>query len=281
MIKGTKSHMKTKETAGRLKWWITAFIVFVVIIVIAVVQSSRQQVNADRKSSAYSISKTESAKITATVTSMIKDCGTWGITDKVTAANASELYDEARMYSLDAQRLSENHAGYILSRHDKRSQCLTQYASQDSSMQSFTPDWSDRDAMMAYTVDSDSLDISSPKNAKVSMNGNSKPMLTLKASWRYSEHGLYPLFRHTGDNPKAEYDLSINSKTEWKTFSVEHEMHDVLIDMELNDGKWEVLKIHGGNWKDYGYGSVLADSVSYSDGAKRVQNPWENGSERP
>lgn len=272
--------MKTNDTLSRLKWWIVAFLVFVIILAIAIVQNSRQQVNSARKSSAYSISRSEAAKITATATDMIKDCGTWGITDKVTASNASEIYDEARMYSLDAQRLSDNHAGYILSRHDKRSQCLTQYASQDSSMQSFTPDWSDRDAMMAYSVDSDSIDISSPMNTKVSMNGNSKPMLTLKASWKYSERGLYPIFLHFGGDSKSEYDLTINSKTEWKSFSVGHEMDDILIDMELNDGKWEILKIHGGNWKDYGYGNALANSVSYMDGAKRAHTPWEDGRDR-
>lgn len=273
--------MKKDEPMRRLKWWIAAFLVFVVIIVIAVYQNSRQQVNTARKSSAYSISRSEAAKITVTATSMIKDCGTWGITDKVTVANASELYNEARMYSLDAQRLDDAHAGYIISRHDKRSQCLSQYAAQDSAMQGFTPDWSDRDAMMSFSVDPDSIDISSPRNSKVGMDGNSKPMLTVKASWKYSEEGLYPLFKHTGDDPKAEYDLSIDSKTMWKTFRVGHEMVDILIDMELNDGQWDILKIHGGNWKEYGYGNVLADSVSYSDGAKRAQTPWENGSERP
>ena len=273
--------MKTNETMRRLKWWIAAFVVFVIIIAVAVIQNARQQVNTARKSSAYSISRSEAARITASATSMIKDCGTWGITDRVTAENASEIYNEARMYSLDAQRMGDAHAGYILSRHDKRNQCLSQYVSQDSAMQGFTPDWSDRDAMMAFSVDSDSIDVSSPRNSKVSMNGNSKPMLTVKASWKYSEQGLYPLFRHAGDNPKSEYDVSINSKTAWKTFRADHEMNGILIDMELNDGKWDVLKIHGGNWKDYGYGNVLADSVSYSDGAKRVQTPWEDGSERP
>ena len=133
---------------------------------------------------------------------------------------------------------------------------------------------------MSYSVDDESLDIADPKAAKVVMDGNSKPKLTLKASWTYRENGLYPLFKHTGDNPKAEYDLSIDGKTEWRRFSVNHEMKDVLIDMELEDGSWKVSSIRGGDWKDFGYGNVLADSVSYSDGAKRVQTPWEDGSQR-
>lgn len=277
---GDDDRMDAKDVFKSVKWWIAALLAFLVIIAFAFIQNARQPRETAKKASAYTISRSEAAKIKAGTVSMIKECGTWGVTDKVTEGNASEIYDEARMYSLDAGRLSDGHAGYILSRHDHRGECLARYVTQDSSMQGFTPDWSDRDAMMSYSVDDESLDISDPRAAKVVMDGNSRPKLTLKASWTYHENGLYPLFRHTGGNPKAEYDLSINGKTEWRRFSVNHEMKDVLIDMELEDGSWKVSSIHGGDWKDFGYGNVLADNVSYSDGAKRVQTPWEDGSQR-
>ena len=140
--------MDAKEVFANVKWWIAALLVFLIIIAFAVIQNARQPRETAKKASAYTISRSEAAKIKAGTISMIKECGTWGVTDKVTEGNASEIYNEARMYSLDAGRLSDVHAGYILSRHDRRSECLARYVTQDSAMQGFTPDWSDRDDVL-------------------------------------------------------------------------------------------------------------------------------------
>jgi hypothetical protein len=264
------------DTIKRLKWFIAAFVAVVLVSAYAVIQTIQQPVTTAKESSAYVITKEEATKITNMVSRSIIACGTWGDSDKVNVSNASDFYDSARMYALNSSRLPEQYQGYAVSRHDKRQICISDYVSDNSVISNTDIDYSDRDAMMSYTVDNDSISISSPTAAKVSINSNANTSLTLNVSWTSKESGIYPIFKAVPyDNGGYEYDNSIDGNTQWKTFSVEHNMEDIKIDIEKTEDGWKINGISGGNWKKDGYVNVLSNTVSINDGANRVKTPWE------
>ena len=64
------------DTIMKLKWWILSTLIVVLISVFAVIQTVNQPVQTARKSSVYSITPKESARITDMLRRSIKDCGT-------------------------------------------------------------------------------------------------------------------------------------------------------------------------------------------------------------
>lgn len=264
------------DTIMKLKWWILSAFIVVLVSVFAVIQTVNQPVQTARKSSVYSITSKESARITNMLRRSIKDCGTWGDSEKVSISNASDFYQYARPYALNTGRLPEQYNGYAVSRYDKRQICMSNYVADDSSMQNADIDYSDRDTMMRYVVDENSMILSSPLNSKITINSNAKVSMTITASWTSTESGLYPIFKSVQyDNGGYEYDNAIDKDTVWKTYSVEHDMNNIKIILEKTDDSWKINGISGGNWDKDGYTNVLSEKVSINDGANRIKTPWE------
>ena len=253
-----------------LKWWIMAFIVIILIIIYSIISTMNQTVTENKDSSEYSITKNDSTEIKQLVSNGIIDCGTWGNTSKVTKNNASDYYVTAMQYALNASRPSSQYNGYTVSRHDKRTSCIQDYATDDGNIATYTEQYSNYDTMMSYSVNKESISISDPLKSKVSINGNSHPYLHVTASWESTESGLYPI---SDDNNDTSYGDPNNKYANWGHMSTIRTLESVSFFVEKTDDGWRISRISGGNWKQYGYVNALANAITLDDGAERIVKP--------
>lgn len=271
-----------RELVIRMKWWFLAAIVVIIVVIAAIIGTHREPVQQAKTSSAYVISDEDAKQIKKLVKDVVIDCGTWGDdTSKVNKDNADAFYPNAVKYALNESRLSGEQVSYAVSRWDRRQLCKLDYVSDMSPIQNETPTPSQRDAMMAYTIVSNDVTISNPKDSKLYINNNSRSSLTVKASWTSLESGLYQVF-NAKISPKAEGagDVSL-TPAGWDNFSKEHVFKDIEFTVEKYDGKWKLVKIEGDNWTKEGYVNALADVVDSTDGAERIPTPSEEKQQMP
>lgn len=271
-----------RELVIRMKWWFLAAIVIIIVVIVAIIGTHREPVQQAKSSSAYVISDEDATQIKKLVKNIVIDCGTWGDdTSKVNKDNATDFYPNAVKYALNESRLSGEQVSYAVSRWDRRQLCKLDYVSDMSPIKNSTPTPSNRDAMMAYTIVSNDVTISNPKDSKLYVNNNSRSSLTVQASWTSLESGLYQTYNAT-IAPKAEGagDVSL-TPSGWDTFSKEHVFKDIDFTVEKYDGKWKLVKIDGDNWTKEGYVNALSDVVDSTDGADRLLAPNEQKQQMP
>lgn len=272
---------KLKSILSDTRTWIAGALIITIIIGMAIIGTHREPAEQNQKSSAFVITDDDAKQIKQLVGNVVIDCGTWGLnTAKVNKDNADSFKDAAYKYAMGTEALSNEQFDYATSRQDRRKTCVYDYVSDKSPLQSETPSTTQLDAMMTYTVLSNDVDVSNPKDAQLYINGNSRPSLTVTASWTSEENGLYQKITSTEvKKPDGGADVSM-TPAGWDSMSKEHVFKDIDFNVEKqDDGKWRLASIKGQKWDTDGYVNVLADKVTKDEGADRLISPTDENNQ--
>lgn len=264
------------ELSKDIRVWIAGALVIIVLIVVAIVNTHTEPAKENRAASAYVLSDNDSDEIKKLIKNAIIDCGTWGLnTSIITKDNASDFKDMAYKYAMGTDKPIGDDAKKAISRQDERKNCLYDYFSDLSPYQNDVPDASQYDAMMSYTIESNNVDVSNPKDSKLSINNNSSSSLTVKASWSSLEAGYYqPQTATLVAKPDGGSDVSLQSNGTWEDLSKEHKFKDMEIMVEKdNDNKWKIVEVNGSNWKTDGYVMSFSPYTTAEKGADRLMPP--------
>lgn len=261
------------ELLKDIRVWIAGALVIIVLIVVAIVNTHTEPAKENKAASAYVLSDNDSNEIKKLVKNAIIDCGTWGLnTSIITKDNASDFQYMAYRYAMGTDKPTGDDAKKAISRHDERKNCLYDYFSDLSPYQNDVPDASQYDAMMAYTIESNDVNVSNPKDSKLSINNNSRSSLTVKASWTSLEAGYYQ--PQTATLNDGGYDVYLQSNGTWEDLSKEHKFKDMEVMVEKDsDNKWKIVEVNGSNWKTDGYVMSFSPYTTAEKGADRLMPP--------
>lgn len=256
--------------------YILVFAVAVSVVAFAVWHTDNEPTIRKQQSSAFIITDNDAKQITKLVKDAVLDCGTWGFdSTKINKDNADKY--ESLSYKIAANLATADEkqkTPEITSRADKRTDCMAKYVSNMSPMMSEESPLSPRDALMNYNVKDSAVNVSDPKNSKLTINLNSRPALTVTARWTSLESGLYQ--KHKMVKTGATIGDRIAPMPDgWAEMSKVHDFTNVKFYVERQDSKWKIVSITGAEWDSDGYVNVLASKVSRETGAKRLLTPEE------